>query len=51
MLIIALHPFAAIETTNVRMLYWSMFEVFVLITMGFFQIYYLKRFLEVKSSV
>jgi hypothetical protein len=40
-----------IETTNVRMLYWSMFEVFVLITMGFFQIYYLKRFLEVKSSV
>uniref|UniRef100_A0A7S1IR13 GOLD domain-containing protein n=1 Tax=Eutreptiella gymnastica TaxID=73025 RepID=A0A7S1IR13_9EUGL len=40
-----------IETTNVRMLYWSLFEVFVLLTMGFFQIYYLKRFLEVKSSV
>lgn len=40
-----------IESTNVRMLYWSLFEVFVLITMGMFQIYYLKRFLEVKSSV
>eukprot|EP00667_Euglena_gracilis_P021413 EG_transcript_23447 len=40
-----------IESTNVRMLYWSLFEVFVLVTMGMFQIYYLKRFLEVKSSV
>eukprot|EP00993_Chasmostoma_nieuportense_P003898 NODE_4593_length_765_cov_36.423197_g4434_i0.p1 GENE.NODE_4593_length_765_cov_36.423197_g4434_i0~~NODE_4593_length_765_cov_36.423197_g4434_i0.p1 ORF type:complete len:195 (+),score=60.56 NODE_4593_length_765_cov_36.423197_g4434_i0:38-622(+) len=40
-----------IDATNVRMLYWSMFEVLVLLSMGLFQIYYLKRFLEVKSSV
>jgi len=40
-----------IESTNTRMLYWSLFEVLVLIAMGMFQIYYLKRFLEVRSSV
>eukprot|EP01010_Urceolus_cornutus_P001138 NODE_1657_length_804_cov_191.717881_g1288_i0.p1 GENE.NODE_1657_length_804_cov_191.717881_g1288_i0~~NODE_1657_length_804_cov_191.717881_g1288_i0.p1 ORF type:complete len:196 (-),score=27.29 NODE_1657_length_804_cov_191.717881_g1288_i0:98-685(-) len=40
-----------IDSINVRMLYWSIFEVFVLLTMGLFQIYYLKRFLEVKASV
>eukprot|EP01004_Peranema_trichophorum_P009224 NODE_7970_length_723_cov_66.388333_g7354_i0.p1 GENE.NODE_7970_length_723_cov_66.388333_g7354_i0~~NODE_7970_length_723_cov_66.388333_g7354_i0.p1 ORF type:complete len:194 (+),score=21.55 NODE_7970_length_723_cov_66.388333_g7354_i0:54-635(+) len=40
-----------IDATNERMLYWSIFEILVLLTMGFFQIYYLKRFLEVKSSV
>eukprot|EP01060_Flectonema_neradi_P022907 TRINITY_DN31127_c0_g1_i1.p1 TRINITY_DN31127_c0_g1~~TRINITY_DN31127_c0_g1_i1.p1 ORF type:complete len:198 (+),score=21.32 TRINITY_DN31127_c0_g1_i1:43-636(+) len=40
-----------IDTTNTRILYWSIFEAIVLVTMGLFQIYYLKRFLEVKSSI
>eukprot|EP01063_Lacrimia_lanifica_P002925 TRINITY_DN11587_c0_g1_i1.p1 TRINITY_DN11587_c0_g1~~TRINITY_DN11587_c0_g1_i1.p1 ORF type:complete len:197 (+),score=91.01 TRINITY_DN11587_c0_g1_i1:59-649(+) len=40
-----------IELTNTRILYWSFFEAFILFVMGLSQMYYLKRFLEVKSSI
>ena len=40
-----------IEVTSERLLYWSVFEAVVLVLMGSFQMYYLKRFLEVRSSV
>eukprot|EP01061_Rhynchopus_euleeides_P009366 TRINITY_DN18531_c0_g1_i1.p1 TRINITY_DN18531_c0_g1~~TRINITY_DN18531_c0_g1_i1.p1 ORF type:complete len:210 (+),score=100.40 TRINITY_DN18531_c0_g1_i1:40-630(+) len=40
-----------IETTNDRILWWSCCEAVVLVAMGLSQIYYLKRFLERKSSI
>jgi p24 family protein beta-1 len=40
-----------VEDTNERILMWSLFEAAALLGMGLFQIYFLKRFLEVKSSV
>eukprot|EP00756_Hemistasia_phaeocysticola_P041706 Hpha_TRINITY_DN16930_c1_g5::TRINITY_DN16930_c1_g5_i1::g.53602::m.53602/K20347/TMED2, EMP24; p24 family protein beta-1 len=40
-----------IEATNERILRWSAFEAVVLVVVGLFQMYYLKRFLEVKASI
>eukprot|EP01133_Synstelium_polycarpum_P016920 gene16920-20127_t len=39
------------ESTNSRVLWWSVFEAFILITMSVWQIYYLRRFFEVKRAV
>ncbi|KYQ90413.1 emp24/gp25L/p24 family protein [Tieghemostelium lacteum] len=39
------------ESTNSRVLWWSIFEAFVLVTMSIWQIYYLRRFFEVKRAV
>ncbi|KAF2074047.1 hypothetical protein CYY_004661 [Polysphondylium violaceum] len=39
------------ESTNSRVLWWSVFEAFVLLSMSIWQIYYLKRFFEVKRAV
>jgi len=36
------------ESTNERVIWWSLFEVLVLIAMSLWQIYYLRRFFEVK---
>jgi len=36
------------ESTNARVIWWSLFEVLVLIAMSLWQIYYLRRFFEVK---
>eukprot|EP01002_Notosolenus_urceolatus_P012467 NODE_4222_length_826_cov_6.611326_g3493_i0.p1 GENE.NODE_4222_length_826_cov_6.611326_g3493_i0~~NODE_4222_length_826_cov_6.611326_g3493_i0.p1 ORF type:complete len:199 (+),score=43.73 NODE_4222_length_826_cov_6.611326_g3493_i0:188-784(+) len=40
-----------VENTHSRILYWSLFEGVVLICMSLFQVYYLKRFLEVQRSI
>ena len=40
-----------VEDINERMLLWSVFEGLALFGMGIFQIFFLKRFLEVKTSV
>eukprot|EP01062_Namystynia_karyoxenos_P066311 TRINITY_DN60274_c0_g1_i1.p2 TRINITY_DN60274_c0_g1~~TRINITY_DN60274_c0_g1_i1.p2 ORF type:complete len:195 (+),score=68.69 TRINITY_DN60274_c0_g1_i1:101-685(+) len=40
-----------IEATNERILWWSGFEAAVLVAMGLFQVYYLKRFLEVRATI
>mmetsp|Transcript_4409 Transcript_4409/g.7256 ORF Transcript_4409/g.7256 Transcript_4409/m.7256 type:complete len:217 (+) Transcript_4409:32-682(+) len=39
------------ESTNSRILYWSIFENVVLISISVWQVYYLKRFFEVKRAV
>ncbi|KAH3901614.1 Emp24p SCDLUD_001380 [Saccharomycodes ludwigii] len=39
------------ESTNDRVKWWSIFQVFVVIFNSLFQIYYLKRFFEVTSFV
>eukprot|EP01065_Artemidia_motanka_P025055 TRINITY_DN29955_c0_g1_i1.p2 TRINITY_DN29955_c0_g1~~TRINITY_DN29955_c0_g1_i1.p2 ORF type:complete len:199 (+),score=82.67 TRINITY_DN29955_c0_g1_i1:63-659(+) len=39
-----------IESTNERILWWSVFEAVALCAVGLCQMYYLKRFLEVKAS-
>ncbi|KAM9969594.1 hypothetical protein ACTFIR_001430 [Dictyostelium discoideum] len=39
------------ESTNSRVLWWSVFEAFVLIALSIWQIYYLRRFFEVKRAV
>ncbi|EGG22561.1 emp24/gp25L/p24 family protein [Cavenderia fasciculata] len=39
------------ESTNRRVLWWSVFETFILIAMSVWQIYYLRRFFEVKRAV
>jgi hypothetical protein len=41
---------ATIEDANERVLLWSVFEIVALFGMGIFQIYFLKRFLERKTS-
>ena len=41
---------ATIEDANERVLLWSVFEIVALFGMGTFQIYFLKRFLERKTS-
>ena len=40
-----------IEDVNERMLLWSVFECVALLVAGGFQLFFLKRFLEVRSSV
>lgn len=39
------------ESTNARVKWWSMFQIAVVAANSLFQIYYLKRFFEVKSNV
>lgn len=39
------------ESTNARVKWWSLFQIAVVAANSIFQIYYLKRFFEVKSSV
>lgn len=39
------------ESTNSRVVWWSAFEVIVLLAMSLWQIYYLRRFFEVKRIV
>lgn len=39
------------ESTNARVKWWSAFQIGVVAVNSLFQIYYLKRFFEVKSSV
>ncbi|GAM19236.1 hypothetical protein SAMD00019534_024110, partial [Acytostelium subglobosum LB1] len=41
----------ASESTNSRVLWWSIFEAFILVVMSLWQIYYLRRFFEVKRAV
>jgi hypothetical protein len=42
---------ATVEDANERILLWSVFEVVALFGMGIFQIYFLKRFLERKTTI
>ena len=39
------------ELTNTRVLWWSIFEVGVLVAMSIWQVFYLRRFFEKKSVV
>lgn len=39
------------ESTNARVLWWSIFEALVLVAMSAWQVYYLRRFFEVKRVV
>ncbi|KAK9446733.1 emp24/gp25L/p24 family/GOLD-domain-containing protein [Limtongia smithiae] len=39
------------ESTNARVKWWSLFQIGVVAGSGVFQVYYLKRFFEVKSVV
>lgn len=39
------------ESTNSRVMLWSVFEAFILVTMSVGQVYYLKRFFEVRRVV
>eukprot|EP01120_Amphizonella_sp_Union-15-10_P015470 TRINITY_DN7973_c0_g1_i1.p1 TRINITY_DN7973_c0_g1~~TRINITY_DN7973_c0_g1_i1.p1 ORF type:complete len:209 (+),score=34.75 TRINITY_DN7973_c0_g1_i1:78-704(+) len=39
------------ESTHARVLWWSIFESIVLITMSFWQVYYLKRYFEDQRPV
>lgn len=39
------------ESTNSRVKWWSVFQILVVATNSLFQIYYLRRFFEVKSVV
>jgi len=39
------------ESTNKRVVMWSFFEAFVLLSMTIGQVYYLKRFFEVRRVV
>ena len=43
--------FVVNENTNSRVVMWSCFEAFILLTMAFGQVYYLKRFFEVRRVV
>lgn len=38
------------ESTNARIKWWSIFQLMVLIGQGFFQVWWLKRFFEVRSA-
>ena len=40
-----------IEDANERVLLWSVFEVIALFVMGLFQVFFVKRFLEVRATV
>jgi hypothetical protein len=39
------------ESTNARVKWWSIFQICVLMGEGIFQVWWLKRFFEVSSSV
>ncbi|KAG0677428.1 p24 complex component [Pichia californica] len=39
------------ESTNTRVKYWSIIQVIVIILNSLFQVFYLKRFFEVKSAI
>jgi len=39
------------ESTNARVVWWSIFEIVILLAMSLWQIYYLRRFFEVKRIV
>lgn len=39
------------DSTNSRVVWWAIFECFLLICMTFGQIYYLKRFFEVRRVI
>lgn len=39
------------ESTNARVKWWSIFQIIVVAVNSMFQIFYLKRFFEVKSNV
>lgn len=39
------------ESTNARVKWWSLFQMGVVAANSIFQIYYLKRFFEVKSNI
>lgn len=39
------------ESTNSRVLWWSLFEVIILVGVCFWQVNYLKRFFEVKRVI
>uniref|UniRef100_A0A7S3DHW7 GOLD domain-containing protein n=1 Tax=Palpitomonas bilix TaxID=652834 RepID=A0A7S3DHW7_9EUKA len=39
------------ESTNARVLWWSILEASVLVAMSMWQIYYLRRFFEVKTTI
>ncbi|EFA82777.1 emp24/gp25L/p24 family protein [Heterostelium album PN500] len=39
------------ESTNSRVVWWSIFEALILVAMSAWQIYYLRRFFEVKRAV
>lgn len=39
------------ESTNARVKWWSLFQIVVVAANSLFQIYYLKRFFEVKSNI
>jgi hypothetical protein len=41
----------ASESTNERVVWWSVFEVFMVAAMSAFQIYYLRKIFEVKRPV
>ena len=43
--------FSVNENTNSRVVMWSCFEAFILLAMAFGQVYYLKRFFEVRRVV
>lgn len=43
-------PLAA-ESTNGRVMWWSLFEAATLVAVCLWQVYYLKRFFEVKRVV
>ncbi|CAI8026877.1 Transmembrane emp24 domain-containing protein 2 (Fragment), partial [Geodia barretti] len=39
------------DNTNSRVVWWAVFEAFLLVAMTFGQIYYLKRFFEVRRVI
>lgn len=39
------------ESTNARVKWWSIFQIIVVAVNSMFQIFYLRRFFEVKSNV
>eukprot|EP01113_Clastostelium_recurvatum_P034960 TRINITY_DN480_c0_g1_i1.p1 TRINITY_DN480_c0_g1~~TRINITY_DN480_c0_g1_i1.p1 ORF type:complete len:214 (-),score=38.96 TRINITY_DN480_c0_g1_i1:78-695(-) len=39
------------ESTNARVMWWSIFEALMLVAMSIWQVYYLRRFFEVKRAV
>lgn len=42
---------AVVEDTNTRVLWWSIFQVVVLVSVSVFQVIYLRRFVDVKRTV